>query len=133
MPHELVNPPELGPTVGFSHATVAAAGRTVYLGGQTAQDSTGKIVGDDIVSQFDRALSNVVIALKAAGGEPGDIVSMVIYTTDMSAYRGALKDLGRAYQSHLGRHYPAMALLGVSELFDPQALVEIIATAVIAP
>lgn len=127
--HEMVNPPELGPAIGFSHATVA--GRTVYLGGQTAQDSTGKIVGDDIVSQFDRALSNVVTALTAAGGKPDDIVSMVIYTTDMAAYRGSLKALGRAYQSRLGRHYPAMALLGVTELFDPQAMVEIIATAVI--
>jgi enamine deaminase RidA (YjgF/YER057c/UK114 family) len=131
MAHEMVNPPELGPTVGFSHATVASAGRTIYLGGQTAQDADGRIVGDDIVSQFDRALSNVVTALTAAGGQPSDIVSMVIYTTDMSAYRGSLKGLGRAYQSHLGRHYPAMALLGVTELFDPQALVEIIATAVI--
>ncbi|WP_163508408.1 RidA family protein [Fodinicola acaciae] len=127
--HEMVNPPALGPAVGFSHATVA--GRTVYLGGQTAQDSSGKIVGDDLVGQFDRALSNVVTALAAAGGKPEDIASMVIYTTDMAAYRGSLKALGRVYRSHLGRHYPAMALLGVSELFDPQAMVEIIATAVL--
>jgi enamine deaminase RidA (YjgF/YER057c/UK114 family) len=56
---------------------------------------------------------------------------MQIYVTDVAAYKGALTELGAAYREHFGRHYPATALLGVSELFDPAAKVELVCTAVI--
>jgi enamine deaminase RidA (YjgF/YER057c/UK114 family) len=77
-------------------------------------------------------LWNVVEALKAAGGKPTDIVSLVVYTTTMAEYRDGLAAVGAAHRKHLGKHFPAMAMLGVTELFDPAATVEIIATAVIA-
>lgn len=130
-PHTLVNSAELAPAVGFAHAVVPAQGRTVYLGGQTAQDSTGQIVPGGLVEQFDTALGNIVTALRAAGGGPGDLVNLTIYTTEVSTYRAALADLGRTYRRHLGKHYPAMALFGVSGLFDAEALVELVGTAVV--
>jgi enamine deaminase RidA (YjgF/YER057c/UK114 family) len=129
--HELVNPPELSPPVGFAHAVVAAPGRTVYLGGQTAHGPGGRIAGDTLVEQFDAALGNVVTALRAAGAEPEHLVSVTIYTTDLAAYRAGRRELGEAYRRHLGRHYPAMALFGVTGLFDPAALVELVCTAVV--
>jgi enamine deaminase RidA (YjgF/YER057c/UK114 family) len=132
-PHRLLNPPTLAPAVGFAHAVAASPGRLVLLGGQTAQDADGRIVGDTVIAQFDRAAANVVAALAAAGGRPEHLVSLVIYTTDMAGYRRALAALAPVYRRHLGRHYPAMALLGVAELFDPAALVELVATAVIPP
>ncbi|QVQ53269.1 RidA family protein [Spiractinospora alimapuensis] len=130
-PHSLVNPPGLSPAVGFAHAVVPAAGRTVYLGGQTAQAPDGTIQGATVTDQMDVALSNLVEALRACGAQPEHLVSLVIYTTDVPGYRAALRDIGRRYRDHLGRHFPAMALLGVAELFDPDALVELIGTAVI--
>ena len=130
-PHRVVNPPELAPPVGFAHAVVAAPGRVVFLGGQTAQAPDGSITGATVVEQFDVAAGNVVRALQAAGGRPEHVTSLVIHTTDMAAYRSSLRELGAVYRRHFGRHYPAMALLGVSELFDPAALVELVATAVV--
>jgi enamine deaminase RidA (YjgF/YER057c/UK114 family) len=129
--HQLVAPPELAPAVGFSHAVVAAPGRTVYLGGQTAQRPDGSIAGDTLVDQFDAALANLVAVLDAVGARPEHLVQMIVYTTDAAAYRAGLRELGAAYRRHLGKHYPAMAFFEIAGLFDPAALVEIVATAVI--
>ena len=129
--HEIVNPARLAPAAGFAHAVVAAPGRTVYLGGQTAQRPDGTIAGATLSEQFDVALANVVTALRAAGGAPGHLVSMTIYTTDAAVYRARLGELGAIYRRHLGKHYPAMAFFEVNGLFDPAALVELVGTAVI--
>jgi enamine deaminase RidA (YjgF/YER057c/UK114 family) len=118
----IVNPPELPEPVGYAHAVVA--GGAVYLGGQIGEGAT-------LVEQFDSAASRVVTALRAAGGEPDDLVSVVIYTTEMDEYRKALTELGERWQTHFGRHYPAMALLGVASLLDPDAKVELMGVAVV--
>jgi enamine deaminase RidA (YjgF/YER057c/UK114 family) len=118
----IVNPPELPEPVGFAHAVVAAG--AVYLGGQTGE-------GASLVEQFDSAASRVLTALKAAGGEPEQLVSLVIYTTDLDGYRAATKELGDVWRRHFGRHYPAMALIGVSALFEPEAQVELMGVAVL--
>jgi enamine deaminase RidA (YjgF/YER057c/UK114 family) len=129
--HLVLNPADLAPARGFAHAVVAAGGTTVHLGGQAGHDSDGAIVSDDLVDQFDRAAANVVTALDAAGGRPEDLVSIQIFTTDIDAYRSALRDLSRIYRRHFGRHYPAIALMGVTGLFDPAAKVELVCTALI--
>jgi enamine deaminase RidA (YjgF/YER057c/UK114 family) len=110
---------------------VAALGRTVFLGGQTALGPDGMIVGTSMVEQFDVAAGNVVTALTAAGGRPEDLVSLTIYVTDVPAYRSALAELGAVYQRHFGKHYVATALLGVAELFDEDAVVELVGIAVV--
>lgn len=129
-PHRIVNPDGLLPPVGFSHAVVAAPGRVVHLGGQTGHHADGTLP-EGIVAQFEQAARNLVVALDAVGAAPGDLTALSIYVTDMAGYRAALRELGPAYQRHLGRHYPAIALLGVASLFDPDALVELVATAVL--
>jgi enamine deaminase RidA (YjgF/YER057c/UK114 family) len=131
MTHEIVNPSSLAEPAGFAHAVVAAPGRTVYLGGQTAQNRAGEIVGTTIAEQFDVAAGNVITALAAAGGKPEHLVSLMIYVTDVPSYRAALAELAPVYRRHFGRHYPAIALLGVAELFDPTALLELVGTAVV--
>ncbi len=127
----LINPDELAPAIGYSHAVVAAPGRTIYLAGEIAWDREERIVGDTWVSQFDLALSNLVTALTAAGGEPQHLVWMQIFTSDVAAYREARAELGPVYRKHLGRHYPAMGLYGISELADVGALLEITGIAVV--
>ena len=130
-PHEILNPATLAPPVGFSHAVVAASGRTIYLGGQAAHDASGTIVATGIVEQFAQAAANVVTALDAAGAKPEHLVSMQIYVTDVATYRASLKDLAPAYRDHFGQHYPAISLFEVSGLFDPAALVELVCIAVV--
>jgi enamine deaminase RidA (YjgF/YER057c/UK114 family) len=129
--HRIVMAPGLAEPSGYAHAVVAEPGTLVYLGGQTAQGSDGAIHGSTIVEQFDLAMGNVVAALAAAGGRPEHIVFVTIYVTDIAEYRASLRDLGGVYRRHLGRHYPAMALLGVSALFDDAAKIELVGVAVI--
>ena len=126
----IVTAPDLARPVGYAHAVVAE-GRTVHLGGQTAMDLEGRIVGDGLVEQFDLAAANLLAALRAAGGAPEDLVSLQIFTTDVAAYRESLKEIGAVYQRHFGRHYPAMGLFGVTALFDPAAQVELMGVAVL--
>jgi enamine deaminase RidA (YjgF/YER057c/UK114 family) len=129
-PHRFVNPDTLPPPVGYSHAVVAAPGRIVFLGGQTGHRPDGSIA-ERLEEQFDQAAANVAEALRAAGGRPEHLVQMVIYTTDLAEYRRSREPIGEAYRRHLGRHFPAMALLGVSELMDPAASMELLAVAVV--
>jgi enamine deaminase RidA (YjgF/YER057c/UK114 family) len=131
-PHEIRNPETLPPAQGFSHAVIAQAGRTVYLAGQTAQQTDGTIVGGTIAEQFDVAAGNVIKALEAAGAHPQDLVSMQIFVTDVIEYQRTSKEIGEAYRRHFGRHFPAMALLEVKRLFDPAAKVELMCIAVTA-
>ncbi|HEV2013533.1 MAG TPA: RidA family protein [Candidatus Dormibacteraeota bacterium] len=131
-PHEIRNPETLPRPSGFSHAVVAQAGRTVYLAGQAAQRADGSVVAGTMAEQFDVAAGNVLLALEAAGAHPQDLVSMQIFVTDIAEYQRASKQIGEAYRRHFGGHYPAMALLEVSRLFDPKALVELMCIAVTA-
>ena len=128
--HEIVVAPELGEPVGFAHAVVPAAGATVYLGGQTALDGDGRIVGRTIVEQFDRAAYNLVCALRAAGCTGDDLVSLQIFCTDVGEYRESLRDLAPIWRRHFGRRYPAMGLFGVTRLFDEEARIELMGVAV---
>jgi enamine deaminase RidA (YjgF/YER057c/UK114 family) len=121
--HRIVNPPELGAPSGFSHAVVSS-GTTVYLAGQLG-------AGDTIAEQFDSALERLLIALAAAGGAPEDLVSVQAFVTDVSAYKASRREIGRVWQTRLGRHYPAMGLFGVNELFEPDALIELMGVAVL--
>jgi enamine deaminase RidA (YjgF/YER057c/UK114 family) len=124
-----VNPEQLGPAQGFSHATVAAG--TVWLGGQIGSDESGSVPEPrDIVAQFARAVRNVATALRAAGSSPEDTVKLTYYVTDLEAYRANLRAIGSSYREVFGHHYPATTLVEVRSLFHPDALVEIDAVAV---
>jgi enamine deaminase RidA (YjgF/YER057c/UK114 family) len=119
----IVNPPDLPEPVGFAHAVVAD--RTIHLGGQIGE-------GETLVEQFDSAAGRIVKAMRAAGAEPDDLVSLVVYTTAIDEYRARTTELGEAWRRHFGRRYPAMALVGVSALMEPGAKVELMGVAVVA-
>jgi len=129
--HQFLNPEDLAPPVGFSHVAVTAPGRLVFLAGETAHQADGTLAGSTLSEQFAAAAENVGIALAAAGATPADIVSLQIFTTDVDAYRAETKAIGAAYRAVFGPHYPPMALFGVTRLYDPDALVELVVTAVI--
>ncbi|MFD9433012.1 RidA family protein [Streptomyces sp. NPDC060002] len=125
MTTERVNPPELSPPIGFSHAVVATGGRIVFLAGQTALDADGKIVGESLPEQFTRALTNLLAALTAAGGTARDLARVTVYVTDVAVYREKAAELGAVWRELAGRDYPAMAVVGIVRLWDEQALVEL--------
>jgi enamine deaminase RidA (YjgF/YER057c/UK114 family) len=129
--HQFLNPEELAPPVGFSHVAVAAPGRLVFLAGQTAHQADGSLAGSTVAQQFAAAAENVATALAAAGATPADVVSLQIFTPDVDAYRSETKAIGAAYRAVFGPHYPPMALFGVTRLYDTDALVELVVTAVI--
>jgi enamine deaminase RidA (YjgF/YER057c/UK114 family) len=128
---ERINASELPPPVGFSHAV--KAGDTVYLAGQVAQGPDGAVTGETIAEQFDQAAANLITALRAAGGTPEHLVSLQVFVTGVGEYKASLRELGDVWRRHFGRHYPAMGLFGVTELFDPAAKVELMGVAVIEP
>lgn len=130
----IVNPPELGPPKGYSNGVLApAGGRPLYVAGQVAWDEAQRIVCRDLPGQFARALENVLAVVRAAGGEPDHLVQMTLYITDREEYLAAAGGgaLGAAYRRLMGRHYPAMALVEVAGLLEPEAKVEIQAIAML--
>lgn len=130
MTFQRVNPPELAAPSGFSHAVVAT-GTTVHLAGQTAMDAAGRIVGDGVVAQFEQALSNLLTALRAAGGAPEHLAALTVYVVDIENYKAHAREIGRVWKRLVGTDYPAMAGIGISRLWDAEALVEVQGTAVL--
>ena len=120
-----VNPEVLAPPTGFSHAVVAEGSTIVLLAGQTALNSHNVIEGEGIVTQTEKALTNLLTALTAAGGDPSQLGKLTIYCTDPVDYRAHSREIGAVWKKHVGRDYPAMTLVGVTRLWDDAALVEI--------
>lgn len=128
--HELFDPEGLPPAVGFSYGALPASGRILHIAGLTGHHADGSIA-DDLVGQFGQACQSVARVIADAGGAPSDLVSMTIYTTDIELYRANLRALGESYRGVFDKHYPPIALLGIGELFDPAALVELVCVAVV--
>ena len=128
--HHLFNPEGMPPASGFSYGALSDAGRVLHIAGITGHAADGSI-DIDLVDQFGSACAGVAHVIAEAGGSPSDLVSLTIYTTDIETYRARPKELGVSYREVFGRHYPPMALFGVSELFDPRALVELVGVAVV--
>ncbi|MGW0790096.1 RidA family protein [Streptomyces sp. NPDC002911] len=126
-----INPAELAPPTGFSHAVTATGGRLVFLAGQTALDGEGKVVGSTLPEQFETALGNLLTALRAAGGAPAALARVTVYATDVADYRAHASELGAVWRRLAGREYPAMAVVGAVRLWDEQAMVELDGIAVL--
>ena len=122
---ERINPPELAKPSGFAHAVRTTSRTIVHLAGQTAMDAEGRIVEGDVVVQFEQALGNLLSALRAAGGTPADLVSLTIYIVDMDDYQARAREIGGVWRRLVGSDYPATAGIGVSRLWDREALVEV--------
>ncbi|MFG2210788.1 RidA family protein [Streptomyces sp. NPDC048638] len=128
---ERINPPHLAPPTGFSHAVRATSGTMVFLAGQTALDAAGRIVGDGIVAQFERALHNLLAAAAASGAGPSDLAKLTVFAVDVADYRHHARELGQVWKRLVGSDFPAMAVIGATRLWDEAALVEIEGIAVV--
>jgi len=127
-----INPESLGAPRGYANGVLTeSGGRLLFIAGQVGWNEKQEIVDDNLVRQFDRALANVIAVVEAAGGKPEQIARLVIYVTDVDEYRRCLEEIGRRYRARMGKHFPAMALVEVSSLFEDDAKIEIEGTAVL--
>jgi enamine deaminase RidA (YjgF/YER057c/UK114 family) len=132
MSFEIINPPSLGRPSGWNNGLLAPpGGRLLFVAGQDASDTTGRVPAASLADQWDRALARLLEVVRAAGGSAADIGRITVYVTDRAGYLASRQALGEIHRRHLGKHYPAMALVEVKALVDPNALVEMEATAVL--
>jgi enamine deaminase RidA (YjgF/YER057c/UK114 family) len=124
-----IQPPGWARPKGYANGMMGS-GRFVLVGGQIGWDRDGRFAAG-LVPQIRQALANIVEVLAAAGGSPEAIARLTWYVTDIQAYRRSAKALGPVYREVMGRHFPAMAVVGVTALVEPEALVEIEATAIL--
>ena len=110
---------------------ISARGRTVFTAGVVGWDEKQKFTAPDLAGQFRQVIENILAILAVDGAGPEHIVRMTCYVTDIHAYRVSVKDIGAAWRELIGRHYPTMAVVEVSALVEPEAKIEIEATAVV--
>ena len=116
--------------VGYANG-IAASGRLVFVAGQVGWDAEQRFQSEDISVQFQAALENVLAVLAEAGGRAEHICRLTAYCCDKPAYLAARPELGRIWRRLMGKHYPAMSMIFVSDLLDAPGKIELEATAVI--
>ena len=132
MPFELLNPVGLESPVGYSHVAKITGGNIVYIAGQAPFDARGEVIGKgDFVAQFIQVMRNLKVAVEAAGGRPNQFAALTMYITDLDAYLRNRKPLGAAYRDVFGKYFPAITLVEVKSLYNPDCMVEISGIAVI--
>jgi enamine deaminase RidA (YjgF/YER057c/UK114 family) len=130
-----VHPEGWPPPLGYANGicTLGQGERVLFVAGQVGWQPDGKFTTDDLAEQFAQALDNVLAVVRAAGGEASNIARMTVYVTDLDGYRSETRAIGHAWRARMGRHFPAMALLGVAGLVEKRAKVEIEATCILPP
>jgi enamine deaminase RidA (YjgF/YER057c/UK114 family) len=129
-PHQLLHPRSWKQPKGFANG-IAAEGRLVFLAGQVGWNAEQIFESDDFVAQVRQALANIVALVAEAGGKPEHIVRLTWFVLSKQEYLSSLRELGDAYRSVMGRHFPTMTLVQIGALVEDRAKVEIEATAVV--
>ena len=129
---EILHPDTWKPPIGYSNGIkVPLTGHAVFIAGQVGWNAEQVFESEKLVPQFETALENVLTILSEAGGKPGDICRMTAYCCDKPQYLAVRKDLGAIWRRLVGKHFPAMSMIFVSDLLDHPGLIELEATAVI--
>ncbi|MGW2083710.1 RidA family protein [Streptomyces sp. NPDC001880] len=125
-----INPEQLHPTPGYHHITVVEAGRPAYMAGQCPLDRSGTLVGPgDLDARIDQVADNALVALRAVGAGPAQVVRSVIYVVsdDVTVLGAAWR---RLTGSVIGPAFStASTLLGVAGLGFSGQLIEVDLTA----
>ena len=127
----VLQPPSWPRPRGYANGIVAG-GEMIFLAGQVGSDAQGRFL-EGLANQVRQTLANIVTLLAQAGAGPQHLVRLTWFITDVQAYRESLTPIGAAYRAIIGKHFPTMSVIGVSQLVEPEALVEIEATAVLPP
>ena len=117
--------------IGYTNGIAVETGRLVFIAGQVGWDADQVFHSADLIPQFEQALANVLAVLAEADGSPEHICRMTVFCTDKPAYLAARGELGAIWRRLMGRHFPAMSMIFVTDLLDSPGKVEIEATAVV--
>jgi enamine deaminase RidA (YjgF/YER057c/UK114 family) len=130
--HEFLHPRNWKRAKGYANG-IAAEGRMVFVAGQIGWNADQQFESLDFVAQVRQALENVLAVVHEAGGGPEHVTRLTWYITNKSEYLSRLPEVGEAYRSAMGKHFPAMTMVQVTALIEDQARVEIEASAVVPP
>src|SRR5690606_34689911 len=122
---QIVHPEGWSPPIGYSNGIAVATGQFVFIAGQVGWDSQQRFHSEDLAPQFEQALRNVLDILVTAGGEPSHVCRLTAYCTDKPAYLAARTELGKIWRRLMGKHYPVMTMVFVSDLLDHPAKIEL--------
>lgn len=122
-------PPGWKAPVGYSNG-IEATGRLVFIAGQVGWNAAQVFESKDLAPQFEQALANVLAVLAEAGGRPEHICRITAFCCDKQAYLVARPALGRIWRKLMGKHFPCMSMIFVSDLLDSPGKIELEATAV---
>jgi enamine deaminase RidA (YjgF/YER057c/UK114 family) len=128
---QVLLPPGWAAPIGYANGIAVEAGRIVFIAGQVGWNAKQEFESTEIVPQFEQALKNVLAVLKEAGGEAKHICRITAFCCDKPAYLAARSQLGAIWKRHMGRHYPCMSMIFVSDLLDSPGKIELEATAVV--
>ena len=128
---EILSPPGWAAPVGYANGIAVAPGRIVFVAGQVGWDAQQTFHSEDIAPQFEQALQNVLAVLAEAGAKPEHLCRLTAYCCDRPGYLAARRELGAIWKRLMGRHYPCMSMIFVSDLLDHPAKIELEATAVV--
>jgi len=128
---EILHPKGWAPAVGYANGIAVSGGKLVFIAGQVGWNAEQKFASEELAPQFEQALKNVLAVLAEAGGRPEHICRITAFCCDKPAYLAARKDLGRIWKTLMGRHFPCMSMIFVSDLLDSPGKIELEATAVV--
>lgn len=128
---DILQPGGWDPPVGYSNGIAVPGGKIVFIAGQVGWDARQKFQSEDIAPQFEQALKNVLAVLAEAGGRPEHVCRITAYCCDKPAYLAARPQLGAIWRALMGKHYPCMSMIFVSDLLDSPGKIELEATAVL--
>ncbi len=115
---------------GYSNG-ISVKGRVIVTAGVVGWTAEERFEAADLPGQFRQVLLNTLAILAEDDAGPEHIVRMTWFVTDIAAYRASLKEIGAIYKELIGKNFPVMAVVGVSALVEPQAMIEIETTAVV--
>jgi len=127
---QAVQPAHFPKPRGYTNGIVAT-GTFLHISGQIAWDKDARIVSSDFATQYLQTLDNVIAIVRAAGGGTEHIVKLLVFVTDLDKYRDASRAIGEGWRERMGRYYPAMSMVKVAGLLEPDAMVEIEGVAVL--
>ena len=128
---DVLLPPGWAPPIGYANGIAAKPGRIVFIAGQVGWDAEQRFHSEAIAPQFEQALSNVLAVLAQAGGKPEHVCRITAFCCDKPAYLAARPELGKIWRRLMGKHFPAMSMIFVSDLLDNPGKIELEATAVV--
>lgn len=128
---KIIQPHGWAPATGYANGILASPGKILFIAGQVGWDENHLFHSEELVPQFEQTLKNTLAILQKAGGGPAHICRMTCFCTDKKAYIEDRKELGKIWNRLLGKNFPAMSMIFVSELLASQSLIEIETTAVL--